>query len=198
MLSAVIGGPDDHRTIDEGYRYTRARCPGDDHQPRAPGGTSCCRRSAVPAGLRRPAGRAGGAAGRRAARSPCPDDDRSAARRSASSAGRPTPPSVTVGSIPSASSTVTRPLHEASSALRAAGAMPETALGLVDQLNVSDGGVPKRPVETVERRRAGRGRGPPGRAPAPRASVAGRVPVVGRGDRRPGRGRPPHRLRGLR
>jgi MOSC domain-containing protein YiiM len=46
-------------------------------------------------------------------------------------------------------------VHEASSVLRAAGAMPETALGRLDQINVSDGGVPKRPVATASVDRGG-------------------------------------------
>jgi MOSC domain-containing protein YiiM len=41
-------------------------------------------------------------------------------------------------------------LHQAGRALRAAGAGPEPATGHVAQLNVSDGGVPKRPVDCVE------------------------------------------------
>jgi MOSC domain-containing protein YiiM len=41
-------------------------------------------------------------------------------------------------------------LHEAASALRAAGALGPTAYGTVEQLNTSDGGVPKRPVDAVE------------------------------------------------
>jgi MOSC domain-containing protein YiiM len=41
-------------------------------------------------------------------------------------------------------------LHEAAGALRAAGALAPTAHGTVEQLNTSDGGVPKRPVDVVE------------------------------------------------
>jgi MOSC domain-containing protein YiiM len=40
-------------------------------------------------------------------------------------------------------------LHEAADALRAAGALPPTARGTVEQLNTSDGGVPKLPVGAV-------------------------------------------------
>jgi MOSC domain-containing protein YiiM len=41
-------------------------------------------------------------------------------------------------------------LHEAAAALRAAGALPATAHGAVAQLNTSDGGVPKLPVDAVD------------------------------------------------
>jgi MOSC domain-containing protein YiiM len=41
-------------------------------------------------------------------------------------------------------------LHEAADALRAAGALPATAYGTIAQLNTSDGGVPKLPVDAVD------------------------------------------------
>jgi MOSC domain-containing protein YiiM len=41
-------------------------------------------------------------------------------------------------------------LHEAAGALRAEGALASTAYGTVEQLNTSDGGVPKRPVAAVD------------------------------------------------
>jgi MOSC domain-containing protein YiiM len=41
-------------------------------------------------------------------------------------------------------------LHEATDALRAAGALPARAQGTVAQLNTSDGGVPKQPVDAVD------------------------------------------------
>ena len=91
-----------------------------------------------------------------------------------------------------------RLLDRAVDALRAAGRLPARATGSVVQLNVSDGGVPKRPVESVDIDERGVDGDRQAGTPPPRSPLAGPEPVVGRGDRCLRRRRPPHQLRALR
>ena len=76
-------------------------------------------------------------------------------------------------------------------AAHAAGHGPPRQLGRVAGLHVSNGGVPKMPVEAVAIGWRGLAGDRQASAAPPRAPVPGRVPVVGRGHRHAGRRGPP-------